>query len=131
MSSAAVYLCENRTFESCSPNSSSFCCNGVFSSSASAISERILPGKVIRYVYYERSCIMRVSPISVLNPVPITTPRHLPAAILVPYKTSLLFLLSSYVCDNGENYSLECIPKTRYSFYLDSQLVDLVLDQCA
>ncbi len=51
----------------CSPNSSSFCCRGVFSVSVSAISVRILP-------------------ISVLSPVPNTTPRAFPEATFVPEK---------------------------------------------
>lgn len=38
-----VCLIKEHTFDNCSLNSSNFCCNGVFSSSASAISDRILP----------------------------------------------------------------------------------------
>ncbi len=55
------------TFDSCCPNSSSFCCNGVLSSASVVISFRIFP-------------------ISVDIPVPMTIPRALPDATLVPYK---------------------------------------------
>ena len=65
------------TLESCSPNSSSFCCRGVFISSVSAI-------------------WVRIWPIAVFRPVPITIPRALPAATLVPEKR--MFFLS---CGGG------------------------------
>ncbi|KAF3850638.1 hypothetical protein F7725_012410 [Dissostichus mawsoni] len=50
------------TLESCSPNSSSFCCSGVFSCSVAAISSRIFP-------------------ISVFTPVATATPTAFPAAM--------------------------------------------------
>ncbi|TNN77603.1 hypothetical protein EYF80_012193 [Liparis tanakae] len=50
------------TLDSCSPNSSSFFCRGVFSCSVAAISSRILP-------------------ISVLMPEATTTPTAFPAAM--------------------------------------------------
>lgn len=53
------------TLESCSPNSSSFCCRGVFSCSVAAIWSRILP-------------------ISVETPVATTIPVAFPAAMFVP-----------------------------------------------
>ena len=54
------------TFDSCSPNSSSFICSGVLISSSAAIWSRILP-------------------ICVFSPVPTTTPLALPEATLVPW----------------------------------------------
>jgi len=73
------------TFDNCSPNSSNFCCNGVFSASLSAISDRILPkqeNKNLKFLSFSSFL-----PISVCKPVPITTPRHFPAAIFVPYNS--------------------------------------------
>ena len=67
---SSVYVIVNvivKTFESCSLNSSNFCCRGVFSDSVSAIWSRIFP-------------------ISVLLPVPTTTPIAFPADMLVPFK---------------------------------------------
>lgn len=61
------------TLLSCSPNSSNFCCRGVLISSVSLISVRILP-------------------IAVFNPVPITIPLALPAATFVPLNK--IFFLS-------------------------------------
>lgn len=40
------YICQSLTLDSCWPNSSSFCCRGVFSVSVSTISVRILPGNI-------------------------------------------------------------------------------------
>lgn len=53
--------------DSCCPNSSSFCCNGVRSCSVDAISSRIFP-------------------ISVCPPVATTTPTARPAAMFVPFE---------------------------------------------
>lgn len=62
----AAHECLGRlTLESCSPNSSSFCCRGVFSCSVAAIWSRIFP-------------------ISVETPVAIAIPMAFPAAMLVP-----------------------------------------------
>ncbi len=73
------------TFDNCSLNSSNFCCNGVFSSSVSAISDRILPEISNQNLFYSSLFLL---PISVFKPVPITIPRHLPDAIFVPYNES-------------------------------------------
>ena len=53
-------------------------------------------------------------PISVFRPVPITTPRHLPAAMLVPYNTTV------------HTRSMSCfrLLKTGCSSCLDSRHVD-------
>ena len=61
-----VLLCAVHALESCSPNSSSFCWSGVFTSSSLAVIDS------------------RILPISVLVPVATTTPRHLPDAMFVP-----------------------------------------------
>lgn len=60
------YVLCSSTLESCSPNSSSFCCRGVLSCSVAAIWSRIFP-------------------ISVETPVATAMPMALPAAMLVPW----------------------------------------------
>ena len=66
--------------DSCSPNWSSFCCNGVLSGSVEAISSLIFP-------------------ISVCTPVATTTPMARPAAMLVPWaKVMIGFTLRFFYC---------------------------------
>ena len=75
------------TLESCSPNSSNFCCRGVLISSVATMASLILP-------------------MAVLAPVPITTPLALPEETLVPEKT--MFFLS-WLTALGSGTGSQCL----------------------
>lgn len=97
------------TLDNCSPNSSSFCWSGVLISSVSHISVRILP-------------------MAVLSPVPMTTPRALPAATFVPLNR--MFFLSWFTARGSGTGSLCLITDTDSPVRIDwsiRRVVDKIL----